>query len=119
MAHFAKVENGIVTEVIVAEQDVIDSGVVGGGWVQTSYNTIRNVHLGPDGQPDGGVALRGNFAGIGDIYDEVNDIFYPPKPYPSWKLDFNICTWVSPTPLPDNDNAYYWDEPTLSWVLLE
>jgi hypothetical protein len=121
MAHFAKVENGIVTEVIVAEQEILDTGLFGDptSWVQTSYNTRCNVHYGPDGKPDGGVALRGNYAGIGDIYDEVNDIFYPSQPYPSWRLNFSVCNWVSPVPLPDNNNAYYWDEPTLSWVLLE
>ena len=81
MAHFAKVENGIVTQVIVAGQDVIDSGLFGepSSWVQTSYNTRGGVHYGQDGQPDGGVALRMNYAGIGYTYDGVG--FAAPKPF--------------------------------------
>ena len=81
MSHFAKInENNVVTEVIVAEQDFINSGAVGdpAAWIQTSYNTRGNVHLGPDGNPDGGVALRGNYAGIGYTYDAVNDVFVAP-----------------------------------------
>lgn len=109
MSHFAKVENGIVTQVIVAEQDVIDSGLFGTGWVQTSYNTIANTHL------LGGTPLRGNFAGIGYIYDQVNDVFYAPKPHPSWALDQKTWLWNAPTPYPDDGKQYDWDEATLSW----
>jgi hypothetical protein len=115
MSHFAKVENGIVVQVIVAEQDVIDSGIFGHGWVQTSYNTKGNVHYGQDGQPDGGIALRGNFAGIGYTYDDVNDIFYPPRPYPSWTLSSKTFLWQPPTPYPVTDKLHTWDEKTLSW----
>ena len=94
MSHFAKVENGKVVQVIVAEQDFIDSGVVGHGWVQTSYNTRGNVHYGQDGQPDGGVALRGNYAGIGYTYDEIRDAFIPPKPEEhEWVLNETTCQW--------------------------
>jgi hypothetical protein len=80
MSHFAKVENNIVTQVIVAEQDVIDSGLFGDpkSWIQTSYNTRGGVHYGQDGKPDGGIALRGTFAGIGYSYDAVKDIFIAP-----------------------------------------
>lgn len=74
MSHFAKVENGVVTQVIVAEQDVIDSGLFGDpkSWVQTSYNTRDGIHL------LGGTPLRKNFAGIGYTYDQVKDEFNPP-----------------------------------------
>ena len=116
MAHFAKVENGLVVQVIVADQDVIDSGIFGHGWVQTSYNTRNGVHYGQDGQPDGGVALRKNYAGIGYSYDSVRDAFIPPQPYPSWTLDEDTCNWNSPTPYPTDGNIYAWDEATTSWT---
>lgn len=116
MAHFAKVENGIVTQVIVAEQDVIDSGIFGHGWVQTSYNTRNGVHYGQDGQPDGGIALRKNYAGIGYSYDSVRDAFIPPQPFPSWTLDEDTCNWNPPTPYPTDGKIYVWDEATTSWT---
>ena len=119
MAHFAKVENGKVVQVIVAEQDFIDSGVVGHGWVQTSYNTRGNVHYGQDGQPDGGVALRGNYAGIGYVYDESNDVFYAPQPFPSWTLNHQTWLWEAPVPYPDDGKLYRWDEDTTSWIEVE
>jgi hypothetical protein len=110
MSHFAKVENGIVTHVIVAEQDFIDSGAVGepSAWVQTSYNTHGGQH--PEGRP-----LRKNYAGIGFTYDAQRDAFIQPKPYPSWLLDNDTCLWQAPTPMPENGD-YSWDESTLSWV---
>jgi hypothetical protein len=82
MSHFAQVdENDVVVQVIVAEQDFIDSGLVGdpASWIQTSYNTRNGIHYGPDGEPDGGIALRGNYACIGGMYDRVNDVFLLPK----------------------------------------
>ena len=79
MSHFAKIEDGIVTQVIVAEQPFIDRQ--DGTWVQTSYNTRGSVHYGQDGNADGGVALRGNYAGIGYTYDADNDVFYVAKPF--------------------------------------
>jgi hypothetical protein len=109
MSHFAKVENGIVTQVIVAEQDVIDSGMFGTGWVQTSYNTHGGQH--PENRP-----LRGNFAGIGCTYDQANDVFYAPQPYLSWTLSQSTWLWEAPTPYPNNGKMYEWDELTLSWV---
>jgi hypothetical protein len=120
MSHFAKVENGKVTQVIVAEQDFIDSGAVGNPaqWIQTSYNTRGGVHYGQDGQPDGGVALRGNYAGIGYSYDYINDVFIPPKPYPSWVLNQTTWTWDAPTPRPDDGKLYQWDEATKAWTEL-
>ena len=116
MSHFAQVVNGIVQQVIVAEQDVIDSGMFGTGWVQTSYNTRGGIHYGQDGQPDGGVALRANYAGIGYAYDSTNDVFYAPQPFSSWSLNQTTWLWVPPTPYPTDTKDYYWDEPTLSWV---
>jgi len=99
MAHFAKVEDGVVTQVIVAEQDIIDSGIFGTGFVQTSYNTHDGIHYGQDGQPDGGVALRKNLAGIGYTYDAVRDAFIAPKPFPSAKLDEETCQWTGVNPV--------------------
>ena len=118
MSHFAKVENGLVTEVLVISQDVIDSGMFGdpASFIQTSYNTHGGVHYGPDGQLDGGIALRKNYAGIGFAYDALLDAFIPPKPYPSWLLDTQTCLWDPPVPYPSDGKQYYWDEETLSWV---
>ena len=118
MAHFAKVEDGIVTTVIVAEQDFIDAHCEG-TWVQTSYNTRGGVHYGQDGNPDGGTALRKNYAGIGFIYDHARDAFYDAKPYPSWTLNETSCLWEPPTAMPDNDNLYQWNEDTTAWVVWE
>ncbi len=109
MSHFAKVENGVVTQVIVAEQDVIDSGLFGTGWVQTSYNTHGGQH--PEGRP-----LRKNYAGVGFVYDATRDAFIPPKPFASWVLNENTCLWDAPTPCPDDGKEYKWDEDTTSWV---
>jgi hypothetical protein len=110
MSHFAKVENGIVTQVIVAEQDVIDSGLFGTGWVQTSYNTYGGQH--PEGRP-----LRKNYAGIGYTYDSGRDAFIPPKPFASWVLNETTCQWDAPTPMPVEEGKYFrWDEATTSWV---
>lgn len=121
MAHFAKVENGTVTQVVVAEADFIATGALGdpASWIQTSYNTRGNVHYGQDGQPDGGEALRGNYAGIGYVYDKLNDVFYAPQPFPSWILNIGSWTWESPVPYPTDGKLYNWDEETKSWVELE
>jgi len=116
MSYFAQIENGIVTQVIAAEQNVIDSGLFGIGWIQTSYNTKGGVHYGQDGKPDGGIALRGNYAGIGYTYDSVNDVFYSPQPFPSWILNTTTWLWNAPVPMPNNGKYYRWDEATLSWV---
>ena len=113
MAHFAKVVNGVVESVIVAEQEIIDT--LEGTWVQTSYNTRGGVHLGQDLEPDGGVALRKNFAGIGFTYDSVRDAFIEPKPYPSWVLDEDTCWWEPPVPYPD-EGLHEWDEENGQWV---
>jgi len=111
MSHFAKVENGIVTQVIVAEQDVIDTGLFGTGWVQTSYNTHGGEHT------NGGTPLRKNFAGIGYTYDSVRDAFIPPQPFASWVLNEETCLWDAPTPMPvEEGKMFFWDEPTTSWI---
>ena len=110
MSHFAKVENNVVTQVIVADQDVIDSGLFGTGWIQTSYNTNAGQH--PEGRP-----LRKNYASVGFTYDETRDAFIPPKPYGSWTLNENTCLWESPVPMPTDGKSYTWDELTRSWVV--
>ena len=120
MSHYATVENGIVTQVIVAEQSFIDSGAVGdpAQWFQTSYNARGGVHYGADGKPDDGVALRANYAGIGFTYDVVNDVFYAPKPFASWTISAPEWQWQPPIPYPADGGLYRWDEPTLSWVVI-
>jgi hypothetical protein len=110
MAHFAQVENGIVMQVIVADQDVIDSGAFGSGWVQTSYNTQGGQHL------MGGTPFRKNYAGIGYTYDAERDAFIPPQPFQSWTLNEDSCLWQPPTSMPDDGKMYDWDETTLSWI---
>jgi hypothetical protein len=122
MAHYANINtNNIVTQVIVAEQEFINSGLVGDptSWIQTSYNTRGGIHYGPDGKPDDGMALRKNFASIGDTYDPVRDAFISPQPYTSWVLDEDTCLWNAPVPYPTDGEYYIWDEATLSWVMLQ
>lgn len=104
--HFAQVVDKKVVNIIVAGQDVIDSGMFGTGWIQTSYNTYGNKH--PDNKP-----LRGNYAGMGYTYDSMKDVFYAPQPYPSWKLSADSL-WEAPTPKPEG--MYSWDEATLKWI---
>ncbi len=118
MSHFAKIENSIVTQVIVAEQEFINTGAVGdpASWIQTSYNTRGGIHYGADGKPDGGQALRKNYAGIGWIYDARRDAFYEPQPYPSWILNETTCIWEPPVPCPQDEKIYSWDESSLSWI---
>tara|TARA_R110000868_G_scaffold354300_1_gene615572 strand:- start:36 stop:410 length:375 start_codon:yes stop_codon:yes gene_type:complete len=120
MSHFCKVLDGKVIQVIVAEPEFFDTFVDSspGEWIQTSYNTRGNVHYGPDGEPDGGVALRGNYAGIGYTYDQANDVFYAPQPFPSWTLDQTTWLWSAPVPYPADEKQYVWDEATVGWKLL-
>jgi hypothetical protein len=112
MSHFAKVENGIVTTVMVAEADVLALGHWGDPslFVQTSYNTQGGKHL------LGGTPLRKNYAGIGYTYDAQRDAFIPPKPFASWLVDEETCLWNSPTPMPTDGKMYNWDEATTSWI---
>jgi len=122
MAHFAKVDQGKVIQIIVAEPEFFDTFVDSspGEWIQTSYNTRGGVHYEPDSNTpssDQSKALRKNYAGIGFSYDRDRDAFIPPQPYASWILNENTCLWDSPVPYPDDGNFYTWDESTTSWVL--
>ena len=113
MSHFAQIDsNNIVTQVIVIEQDVVDTGLFGdpNSWIQTSYNTSGGIHL------LGGTPLRKNYAGIGYTYDSTRDAFIPPKPFNSWTLNETTCLWEAPTPMPDDGKMYSWDEETTSWT---
>jgi hypothetical protein len=111
MGHFAKIVDGKVTQVIVAEPDFFSTFIdtSPGEWIQTSYNTQEGVHK------LGGTPLRKNYAGIGYTYDRVRDAFIPPQPYPSWILNEDTCIWHSPVSIPSGDKQYYWDEPSVSW----
>jgi hypothetical protein len=112
MAHFAKVVDGVVTQVIVAEpeffQTFVDSSP--GEWVQTSYNTRGGQHT------LGGTPLRKNYAGIGFTYDRVRDAFIPPKPFTSWTLNEDTCLWEAPVDMPQDGKTYSWDEASANWV---
>ncbi len=124
MAHFAKVNNGIVEQVIVAEPEFFDTFVDSspGQWIQTSYNTRGGVHYDPTtGEPsvDQSKALRKNYAGIGYSYDATRDAFIPPKPYASWLLNDNTCLWDAPVAYPNDGKQYEWDEATTSWIEIE
>jgi hypothetical protein len=115
MAHFAKIENGIVTQVIVvgnadtANADGVEKEYIGaafcerlfgGEWKQTSYNGN----------------IRKNYAGIGFTFDEQRNAFIAPKPYPSWVLVEETCKWTAPVLYPADGKLYNWDETTLSWI---
>ena len=111
MAHFAKIENNIVTEVMVAEQSFFDSFVDDspGTWIQTSYNTIGGQHL------LGGTHLRKNYAGVGFTYDSTKDAFIPPKEFDSWTLNETTCLWEPPVAMPSDGKKYEWNETTTAW----
>ena len=113
MSHFAQIDcNNIVTQVLVIEQEVIDTGLFGepSSFVQTSYNTYGGVHK------LGGTPLRKNYAGIGYTYDSGRDAFIPPKPFNSWTLNESTCLWDSPVAMPTDGKQYLWDENTINWV---
>jgi len=132
MSYFARVPNisggvGEVTDVIRADQDFINTGLVGNPfeWIQTRYNMYGGVYYLPDSNipdPDQSKALRANYAGIGFTYDSVNDVFYDPRPsnqtgvFYSWTVSAPTWLWQPPIPYPTTGGAYYWDEQTLSWV---
>ena len=115
MAHFAKVKNGIVSKVLVANQDFIDNYIdnEAGKWIQTSYNTKGGIHL------LGGTPLRKNFAGIGHTYDATRDAFIPLQTYPSWTLNEDSCQWEAPVAYPDDGNMYTWNETDQTWDEVE
>jgi len=130
MAHFAQIENNIVTQVIVIDNnDILDEqgnesedigvqfciNLLGGAWKQTSYNTNSGEH--PQGSP-----LRKNYAGIGMTYDSTRDAFIPPQPFSSWVLDEDTCQWESPIPYPTDlveGEVFEWDETSTQWILIE
>jgi len=101
VSHFAKINNNIVTEVLVSEKSFINTGLVGDEflWVQCSYNEN----------------FRKNYPAIGDLYDKGRDAFIAPQPYPSWTLNEDTCQWESPVPYPTDDVDYAWDEETTTW----
>lgn len=119
MAHFAQInENNIVTQVIVVADSDCGGGqypesesvgaafcnrLLGGTWKQTSYNNN----------------FRKHYAGVGYTFDVDRDAFISPKPYPSWLLVEESCLWEAPVPMPNDEDVYYWDESTTSWVVVE
>jgi hypothetical protein len=126
MGHYAKVVNSQVTDVIVATADFFTTFVDSspGTWIKTSYNTRGGIHYEPNvnppvPSPDQSKALRANYAGIGYTYNSVNDVFYAPQPYPSWTISAPTWLWQAPVPYPADGKSYYWDEATLSWVLID
>lgn len=120
MGHFAKVVDGKVVQVIVAEPEFFNTFVDSspGQWLQTSYNTKGGVHYTQDGTPSGGPGLRKNYAGIGYSYDPVRDAFIPPKPYASWLLNDESCLWEPPVAMPTDGKMYTWNEETQAWDLV-
>lgn len=123
MAHYAKIEQGIVTKVIVAEADFFDTFIddSAGSWIQTSYNTRGGVHYQPNSNTPSenqSLALRKNFAGIGYSYDQTKDAFIPPKPFDSWILNEDTCLWEAPVAYPDDGQNYEWNESTKQWDLV-
>jgi len=124
MAHYAKVVDGIVTKVIVAEADFFDDFIddTPGEWIQTSYNTYGGKHYTQNEEgvasesEDQTKALRKNFAGIGFTYDAAKDAFYEPKPYASWTLNETTCLWEAPVEYPDDGNNYIWNESITNWT---
>lgn len=119
MAHFAEINSdNIVTRVIVVDAESESEGVnfiqnvlgLGGRWLQTSYNTLEGVHL------NNGTQLRKNYAGVGYTYDEIRDAFVPPKPFSSWKLNENTCSWEPPIPYPPENGKFRWDETSSQWI---
>jgi hypothetical protein len=124
MGHYAKVVDGKVTRIIVAEADFFDTFVdtVPGPWIQTSYNTRLGIHYEPNSDTpsaDQSKALRGNYPCIGDVYDSVNDKFYAQQPFPSWTLNTTRWDWDAPTPYPTDGKRYNWNEVSTAWVLVE
>lgn len=124
MAHFSKVLDGIVVDIIVAEQEFFDSFIdeTPGEWVQTSYNTRGGKHYDPETgelSADQTKALRKNYAGIGYTYDKERDAFIPPKNYASWVLNEETCLWEAPVAYPDDGEDYVWNEETTRWVVSE
>jgi hypothetical protein len=124
MGHYAKIVNGVVTKVIVADADFFNAFIDDspGEWIKTSYNTRGGVYYQPNTNTpseDQSRALRKNYAGVGYSYSPVLDAFIPPQPYPSWNLNEDTCSWESPIPYPTDGKEYYWNESTQSWREIE
>jgi hypothetical protein len=116
MAHFAKIEDGIVVQVNVVDEEYFAANRetrYTGQWVQTSYNTQGGVHL------LGGTPMRKNYAGVGFTYDEDRDAFIPPKPFDSWLLDEDTCLWNAPISMPTDGGRYEWNEEVGDWVAID
>ena len=118
MAHFAKIKDGIVELVIVVNNDMIldenneEQEALGVAYIHNLYNDNTTVWV----QTSYNNNFRKNYAGVGYTYDTAKDAFYAPQPYPSWTLNETTCQWEAPTPYPDDDKNYTWDEDTLSWI---
>ena len=130
MAHFAKVKDGVVTQVIVAEPEFFDTFVDSepGEWIKTSYNVRGGVYHDPEtNEPvadqsvinDDEGRMRKNYAGIGFTYDRDKDAFIPPQPFASWALNETSCLWEAPVAYPEDGQMYRWDEDTTNWVVVE
>lgn len=124
MSHFAKVVDGKVVEILVAEADYFENflDTSPGEWIQTSYNTRGGIHYQPNSNipsEDQSKALRKNHAGIGYSYDRELDAFIPPKPFNKWILNKETCYWEPPVPMPDDGMRYRWSDDLDSWVLIE
>lgn len=116
MGHYAKVLDGKVIKIIVAQADFFDGDFIddsAGEWIKTSYNTRGGVHT------LGGTPLRMNFAEVGGNYNRENDVFYGQSTFKGWVLNTETYTWEPPVPMPVDDNIYRWDESTLSWVTIQ
>lgn len=121
MAHYAEVKNGIVKQVLVVDNSITDGQEylanqlgLGGTWVQTSYNTRGGVHYSPTtGEPDGGIQINFNYAGIGYSWDGTG--FAGPQPFSSWSLNKETYLWESPVPYPTDGLMYEWDEASKDW----
>lgn len=121
MAHFAEInDNNVVVRVLVVDDlheadghNFLSNTLgLGGTWLKTSYNTTAGTHK------ENGTPFRKNFAAAGYTYDSSRDAFIPPKPFPSWVLNEDTCTWDAPVAIPDTEKRYTWDEDTTSWVEL-
>ena len=113
MSHFAEVIDGIVTRVIVADQEFIDTLDNSTQWIQTSYNTHGGINKRTD------IPIRKNFAGVDMTYDKDRDAFIGHNQYPSWTLNEESCLYEPPTPYPNDDKLYSWNEDSQEWIELK
>ena len=129
MAHFVEIDafHKVIRGVVLSDKDIEDKDgneieekgakklhdLLGGTWVQTSYNTYGGKHR------EGKTPFRKNYASIGFSYDQTRDAFIPPQPYDSWVLNEDTCQWESPISMPNDDKQYIWNEETQSWDIIE